>query len=126
MPQPCRPMRDALRALVVSAAILAAGCASLPDHGMAAEIPPAPLRLVSASNVDLPRDCRVRGGAVYRTNFVVHGDGRVADIQPEPAPACLQAALANQVRPGDERSSRPRRSLRWPAEANCQGHGLGV
>jgi hypothetical protein len=94
MPQPCRPMRDAVHAVVVGAGILAAGCASLRDHGMTAEIPPAPLRLVSASDVELPRDCQVRGGAVYRTNFVVHGDGRIADIQPEPAPACLQAALA--------------------------------
>jgi hypothetical protein len=94
MTQPCRPMRAALRVGLVSAGILAAGCASLRDHGMAAEIPPAPLRLVSASDVELPRGCQVRGGVVYRTNFVVHGDGRVADIQPEPAPACLQAALA--------------------------------
>lgn len=94
MTQPCRPIRDVLLGVVVGAGILAAGCASLRDQGMPAEIPPAPLRLVSASNVDLPRDCPVRGGAVYRTNFVVHGDGRVADIQPEPAPACLQAALS--------------------------------
>jgi hypothetical protein len=98
MTQPCRPMRDALRAVVVGAAILVAGCASLRDHGKPATIPAPPLQLVSASNVDLPRDCPVRGGAVYRTNFVVQGDGRVADIQPEPAPACVQAALAEWLR----------------------------
>jgi hypothetical protein len=93
MLQSCRPMRNAVRAVVISAGILTAGCASLRDHGTPADIPVPPLRLVSASNVDLPRDCEVRGGAVYRTNFVVQGDGRVADIQPEPAPACVQAAL---------------------------------
>ena len=62
---------------------------------MTAEVPPLPLQLVSAGNLDLPSDCAVRDGVVYRTNFVVDSDGRVADIRPEPAPACLRTALAD-------------------------------
>lgn len=94
MLQPCRPMGVAVSAVVATAAILAAGCALLGDHAVPAGIPLPPLQLVSAGNLELPRDCAVPDGVVYRTNFVVQGDGRVADIQPEPAPACLQAALA--------------------------------
>lgn len=98
MPEPGRPMHDASRAMIAIAGILAAGCASIGDHGMPADIPPPPLRLVTAGNLDLPRACEVRDGVVYRTNFVVQGDGHVGDIRPEPAPACLQAALAGWLR----------------------------
>lgn len=76
------------------AAILASGCASLPDHGTPTQIPPPPLQFLSAGDLELPSDCRVPDGVVYRTNFVVGSDGRVADIHPEPAPACLQTTLA--------------------------------
>lgn len=94
MLKPRRSMPDALVAVVALAGGLAAGCASLPDHGKPAAIPPPPLRLVSAGNLELPRDCDVRDGVVYRTSFVVQSDGRVADIRPEPAPACVRAAVS--------------------------------
>jgi hypothetical protein len=73
--------------------IVVAGCASIGEQGTPAGIPPPPLRLVSAGDLKLPSDCDVRDGVVYRTNFVVQGDGRVAHIRPDPAPACLRAAL---------------------------------
>lgn len=89
----CRPTRDAFRAMVAISGIVVAGCASIGDHGTTAGIPPPPLQLVSAGDLELPGDCAVRDGVVYRTNFVVQSDGRVADIRPDPAPACLRAAL---------------------------------
>jgi hypothetical protein len=88
-----RPTRDAFRALVAMSGIVVAGCASIGERGTHAGIPPPPLRLVSAGDLKLPSDCDVRDGVVYRTNFVVQGDGRVAHIRPDPAPACLRAAL---------------------------------
>jgi hypothetical protein len=87
-------MRSAILAVIVGAGTLAAGCASLPDQDMAADIPAAPLQLVSAGSLELPRGCEVRDGVVYRAHFVVQADGRVADIRPEPATECVRAGLA--------------------------------
>jgi hypothetical protein len=87
-------MRSAILAVIVGAGTLAAGCASLREQVMPAQVPPPPLRLVSAGSLELPRGCEVRDGVVYRTRFVVQGDGRVAEIRPEPAPACVRAGLA--------------------------------
>jgi hypothetical protein len=92
--QPYRPMRGALRAALAVAGILAAACTSIRDRGAPAGAPAPPLQLVSAGDLALPRDCQVPDGVVYRTYFVVQVDGRVGDIRPDPAPACLQAALA--------------------------------
>lgn len=92
-----RKTGDAAFAVIAMAAILASGCASLPDHGTPADIPPPPLQLIAAGTLELPRNCELRDGVVYRMDFVVQSDGRVADIQPEPAPACLQAALTAWV-----------------------------
>jgi hypothetical protein len=89
-----RPTRDALRTMVAISGIVVAGCASIGEKGTTAGIPPPPLQLVSAGDLKLPGDCVVRDGVVYRTNFVVQGDGRVVDIRPDPAPACVRAALA--------------------------------
>ncbi|MFO1393138.1 MAG: hypothetical protein U1F09_05150 [Steroidobacteraceae bacterium] len=95
------------RVAIAPAVILASGCTSLSGRQAPPDIPPPPLQLVSAGNLELPRDCDVRDGVVYRTNFVVGLDGRVADIRPDPAPACLQRALAawlgtaQYVPPGD-------------------------
>ena len=88
-----RSTRDAFRAMVAVSTIVVAGCASVGERGPPAGNPPPPLQLVSAGNLKLPRDCDVRDGVVYRMNFVVQGDGRVADIRTDPAPACLGAAL---------------------------------
>jgi hypothetical protein len=96
--QVCRPARDSIRALVAIAGSVVAGCASTGDHGTPAGIPPPPLQLVSAGDLELPRSCEVHDGVVYRTNFVVQSDGRVADIRPDPAPACLRAALTDWLR----------------------------
>ena len=94
MLQTCGRTRDVFRAGIAVAAILVAGCASLPGPRAPAEVPPPPLQLVAAGSLELPSDCDVPDGVVYRTNFVVQGDGRVADIRPEPAPACLRTAMA--------------------------------
>jgi len=83
--------------MIAMAAILASGCASLPNHRTPADIPPPPLQLIAAGTLELPRNCELRDGVVYRTDSVVKSDGRVADIQPEPALACLQAALSAWV-----------------------------
>ena len=93
MNQARQPTRDAFRAMVAISGIVVAGCASIGEQGTPAGIPPPPLQLVSAGDLKLPSDCAVRDGVVYRTNFVVQGDGHVADIRPDPAPACLRAAL---------------------------------
>lgn len=87
-------MRSAILAVVASAGSLAAGCAWLPAQDIQADVASPPLRLVSAGSLELPPGCQVHDGVVYRTHFVVQGDGRVADIRPEPAPACVRAGLA--------------------------------
>jgi hypothetical protein len=92
--QPYRSARNALPVVLTVAEVMASGCASLSEHKTPASLPPPPLQLISAGDLELPRDCRVRDGVVYRTNFVVGSDGRVAAIHPEPAPACLQTTLA--------------------------------
>ena len=91
----CRTTRHAFRAIVAISGIVVTGCASIGERGTRAGIPPPPLQLVSAGDLQLPRDCAVRDGVVYRLNFVVLSDGRVADIRPDPAPACLRAALTD-------------------------------
>jgi hypothetical protein len=91
---PYRPARIVFPAAFTAAAVVASGCASLWEHETPASIPPPPLQLISAGNLELPRDCHVPDGVVYRTNFIVGGDGRVAAIHPEPAPTCLQTSLA--------------------------------
>ena len=105
-----RVRRLASRTILVAiapTAIIASGCTSISGRQASPDIPPPPLQLVSAGNLELPRDCVVRDGVVYRTDFVVERDGRVADIRPSPAPACLQQALAawlgtvQYVPPGD-------------------------
>jgi hypothetical protein len=91
--QPDRTTLRAACAVIAMTATLASGCASLSDHGTPADIPPPPLQMIAAGTLELPRNCELRDGVIYRTDFVVQRDGRVADVQPEPAPACLQAAL---------------------------------
>ena len=58
----------------------------------------APVRRLALLPDESDWPCEVRDGVVYRTNFVVQGDGRVADIRPEPAPACFRAAFAEWLR----------------------------
>jgi hypothetical protein len=89
-----RATRDLFRTMAAISGIVVAGCASIGEKGAPVGIPPPPLQIVSAGDLKLPSDCVVRDGIVYRTNFVVQGDGRVADIRPDPAPACVRAALA--------------------------------
>jgi hypothetical protein len=79
-------------AVIVVAILLVAGCTSTPEREGAA--PPAPeLQLIRTGPLDIPADCAVSGGAVYRTNFVVQSDGRVSEARTDPAPECLQRAL---------------------------------
>lgn len=79
----------------VTGGLLLAGCASSPPGRPA---PPAPEpALLSAGTLALPRDCRPAPGAVYRTNFVVQPDGRVASITSESGSDCAHAALRDWV-----------------------------
>jgi hypothetical protein len=70
------------------AAIALAGCAAT-----APRAPPAPLELLDAGAVVLPADCAPGPGVVYRTAFVVQGDGRVAGIASQSGFGCVQQAL---------------------------------
>ncbi|HEX7374630.1 MAG TPA: hypothetical protein VF277_06620 [Steroidobacteraceae bacterium] len=81
-----------------AALLLAAGCATQRPPAVSAGIPPPPPQLVTAGTPEVPGDCSFRSGRAYRTSYRVQGDGRVDDVVPGPAPACLQLALANWVR----------------------------
>ena len=96
MPTALHSVRNGWGVALVVAAASMAGCATQ-GHPPAASIPPPPLQLLSADPLQLPQDCDVRSGVMYRTSYVVQADGHVADVQAEPAPACLQAALTGWV-----------------------------
>lgn len=73
-------------ALVTAFAL--AGCAATSPR-----VPPVPLELLDADSVVLPADCAPGRGVVYRTAFVVQGDGRVAGIASQSGSGCVQQAL---------------------------------
>lgn len=83
-------LRPAVHAagLAFVAATALAGCVAT-----APRMPPAPLELLDAGAVVLPGDCAPRQGVVYRTAFVVQGDGRVAGIASQSGSGCVQQAL---------------------------------
>ena len=79
---------------VLIAVGLLSGCAT---QAPPAHLPPPPLQLLSSGRLEIADDCTVRSGVMYRTSYVVQGDGRVADVQPPHAPACLRSALTQWV-----------------------------
>lgn len=72
-------------------ALTATGCVMAPP----VTAPPSPVQLVSAGELNLPSECAVTSGAVYRTLFEVQPDGRVAAPRSaEPGgDGCVQEAL---------------------------------
>jgi hypothetical protein len=76
---------------------LMAGCATQRAPEVPAVVAPPSLQLIAAGKLEVPRDCAFRSGRVYRTRYQVRSDGRVEGVAPDPAPACLQAALADWV-----------------------------
>jgi hypothetical protein len=70
------------------------GCASLPRE---ATVPLPPPALLSAAAFELPTDCEPATGTVYRTNYVVGTDGRVADAASPAGDGCVERALREWV-----------------------------
>lgn len=89
--------RSASLALITAPWLLMAGCATQHAPAGPAGIPLPPLQLVTVGTLAVPGDCAFRSGRVYRTNYRVESDGHVADVAPDPAPACLQLALTDWV-----------------------------
>lgn len=87
----------ALAGAVLLSAVLVAGCVSPGVQAPAVTVTPE-LELLSAGRLDLPGECRPPAGAVYRARFVVLPDGRVAAVEPEPGPRCIQEALSRWVK----------------------------
>jgi hypothetical protein len=54
--------------------------------------------LLSAGQLDLPRDCDPVPGEVYRTEYVVDAAGSVERVARADGPPCVQAALSQWVR----------------------------
>lgn len=79
----------------LAAAAIIAGCATQAPQPVS--VPPPPLQLLSSAKLQIPDDCAFHGGTMYRTSYVVQGNGRVTDVQPPRAPSCLQAALTQWV-----------------------------
>jgi len=85
--------------LRTAAALLAfaalAGCSSSPVRDRAAsERPPV---LLSSDALELPDDCAVAPGTVYRTQYLVGEGGNVEQVVSAEGPPCVQSALARWV-----------------------------
>lgn len=85
--------------LRAAAAVLAfaalAGCSSSPVRdGAALERPP---ELLSSGALELPADCAVAPGTVYRTQYLVGEGGKVEQVASAEGPPCVQAALVRWV-----------------------------
>lgn len=85
------------RASVALAAAVVAGCATQVREAAPPGVPPPQLQFLSSGPLELSSGCEFRSGFVYRTSYVVQGDGRVADVRPQRAPACLESALSQWV-----------------------------
>ena len=70
------------------------GCAS---HVREATPPPSPLELLSAGPLELPAGCEPEDGTVYRTGFVVEGDGGVTQPTSQSGEGCVQRSLRTWV-----------------------------
>jgi hypothetical protein len=80
-------------AVLVFAAL--AGCNSSPIRDRAAlERPPV---LLSAGVLELPADCAVPPGTVYRTQYLVGEGGTVEQVASAEGPPCVQSALVRWV-----------------------------
>lgn len=84
---------SSLRRPAAALAALLAGCATQPPAGPDAAAPAPPLQLVAAGELELPRACAPRAGAVYRVSYVVQRDGRVAQVESDSGAGCVQDAL---------------------------------
>jgi hypothetical protein len=73
---------------------LVAGCVAPTREPARSAAPP---QLLGAAELDIPLDCEVTPGAVYRTNFKVQSDGHVSDAISEAGDGCVQRALRDWV-----------------------------
>lgn len=92
LPRPDAHRRTRATLIGVSASVCFAfaGCAPLTHE---ARVPAPPLQLLSAGDLDLPADCEPAPGKVYRTNYVVHPDGRVTNAASNTGDGCVERAL---------------------------------
>lgn len=82
---------------LVTLGAVAAACTSVSMRQ--GEVPGVqPPRLLSAGTLELPHDCSVTPGAVYRADFVVGPDGDVDSVSPGMGPQCARDALAEWIR----------------------------
>ena len=89
---PQMSFRNSVAVLVVAAL---AGCSSSPLRGRAAvERPP---ELLSSGVLELPADCAVAPGTVYRTRYLVGEGGEVEQVASAEGPPCVQSALTRWV-----------------------------
>ena len=80
-------------AVTVFAAL--AGCSSSPLRDRAAvERPP---ELLSVGALELPADCAVAPGMVYRTRYLIGEGGEVEQVASAEGPPCVQSALTRWV-----------------------------
>jgi hypothetical protein len=80
------------RAAVLAGTLLAvAGCAPLTRER--APPPAAPLHLLGAEALELPKGCEPVQGRVYRTRYLVQPDGRVTDTASSSGDGCVEQAL---------------------------------
>jgi len=78
-------------AMIAATLLAVAGCAPLTRER--APPPPAPLQLLGAESLELPKGCEPVRGQVYRTNYVVQPDGRVTDTASGGGDGCVEEAL---------------------------------
>jgi hypothetical protein len=84
-------MQGSLCLLVLA---LLGGCATIAPSP--APVAP-PVQLVSAGPLELPPGCEPSRGVVYRTGFVVQGDGSVSGAHSPSGEGCVQQALRSWV-----------------------------
>ena len=97
IPQVARGSRAC--ATIISVA-LAAGCQ--PMVRPAAPTPEPPARLLDAGRLELPTDCVVSAGRIYRMSYTVGTDGRTGSLgaitPPERRPACRRRSSPGLLR----------------------------
>ena len=95
-PHTCGVATRRLRPAAAAVLVLTAACSSMPAAGPETVGAPS-LPLLSSGALEIPRDCAMRSGVIYRTRFVVQPDGHVADVVAEAGPVCVREALAQWV-----------------------------
>jgi len=88
----CSAAKQGRKLALVALMLAGGGCVVTPPVVTA----PPPVQLLSAGELNLPRDCTTTPGAVYRTLFEVQPDGRV-NAPRSTDDGCVQQALRGWV-----------------------------